>query len=152
MMYMCMMHGSRLAQSYHFLIMASAQEKHREMLSSSRTTRAVHKLEQRHKRWFKEVVKHERPAPHLNHPRAAEFSSLVMLSMVVFFCTCFPSAPLTTKSFLVLNMLVLICWYSNLGIFRCWYSCMDALMLLLNCWYSNVGINSCIGIQLLKLR
>ena len=135
MMYMCMMHGSRLAQSEHFLIMASAQEKHREMLSSSRTTRAVHKLEQRHKRWFKEVVKHEGPAPHLNPPNAAEFSSLVMLSMVVFFCTCFPSAPLTTKSFLVLNMLVFKSWYIQMLVLM--HGCSHAVtkLLVFKCWY-----------------
>ena len=133
--------------------MASAQEKHREMLSSSRTIRAVHKLEQRHKRWFKEVVKHEGPAPHLNPPNAAEFSSLVMLSMVVFSAhvSLPPRSPprffgIKYVGTHLLGTQILI--YT----FRCWYSCMHALTLLLNCWYSNVGINSCIGTQLLKLR
>ena len=83
-----------------FLIMASAQEKHREVLSSSRTTRAVHKLEQRHKRWFKEVVKHEGPAPHLDSPHAAEMSSLVMLSMhACFFLHVFPFRPAHHQEF-----------------------------------------------------
>ena len=116
MMYMCMMHGSRLAQSEHFLIMASAQEKHREMLSSSRTTRAVHKLEQRHKRWFKEVVKHEGPAPHLNPPNAAECSSLVMLSMVGFFLHMFPFRPAHHQEFFGIKYVgIQILVYSDVG-------------------------------------